>query len=75
MRPPGAGLFYPTLEKASGTLEQSERAQEKCILLPLFHTLTREEQELIASNLLTAIRAQREQGEKAGRALDALPAL
>ena len=61
--------------RASGTLEQSERAQEKCILLPLFHTLTYEEQELIASNLLTAIRAQREQGEKAGRALDALPAL
>ena len=61
--------------RASGTLEQSERAQEECILLPLYHTLTRQEQELIASNLLTAIRAQRKQGEKAGKALDALPAL
>jgi perosamine synthetase len=41
-----------------GPLSESERAQEECILLPLFHQLTREEQESIASNLRAAIAAE-----------------
>jgi len=40
-----------------GPLSQSERAQEQCILLPIYHQLTKEEQVLIASNLRAAITA------------------
>ena len=40
---------------AIGPLSESERAQEECILLPIYHQLTREEQELIASKLRAAI--------------------
>jgi perosamine synthetase len=41
--------------RSAGPLCESERAQEECILLPLYHQLTKEEQELIASNLRAAI--------------------
>jgi perosamine synthetase len=58
--------------RASGSLIQSERAQEECILLPLYHVLTREEQELVASSLLRSIAsAAREQ--KDAPQLDPVP--
>jgi dTDP-4-amino-4,6-dideoxygalactose transaminase len=41
--------------RSAGTLSESERAQEECILLPVYHQLTKEELELIASNLRAAI--------------------
>jgi perosamine synthetase len=41
--------------RSVGPLSESERAQQECILLPLYHRLTNEEQELIASNLRAAI--------------------
>jgi dTDP-4-amino-4,6-dideoxygalactose transaminase len=44
--------------RSAGTLTESERAQEECILLPIYHQLTREEQELIASNLRAAIASE-----------------
>jgi perosamine synthetase len=44
--------------RSVGPLSESERAQEECILLPLYHQLKREEQELIASNLRAAITAE-----------------
>jgi perosamine synthetase len=44
--------------RSAGTLSESERAQEECILLPIYHQLTRAEQELIASNLRAAITAE-----------------
>jgi perosamine synthetase len=37
--------------RAAGSLLASEAAQEQCILLPLFHQLSREEQGLIAAQL------------------------
>ena len=40
------------------SLTESERAQEECILLPLYHQLTREEQEFIASNLRAAVASE-----------------
>ena len=43
--------------RAAGTLEQSERAQEECILLPLHHHLKDEEQQLIAARLQAALAA------------------
>jgi len=44
--------------RAAGSLSESERAQEECILLPLYHQLTKEEQESIAVNLRAAITAE-----------------
>jgi perosamine synthetase len=44
--------------RSVGPLSESERAQQECILLPLYHQLKREEQELIASNLRAAITAE-----------------
>jgi dTDP-4-amino-4,6-dideoxygalactose transaminase len=44
--------------RSAASLGESERAQEECILLPLYHQLTKEEQELIASNLREAITAE-----------------
>jgi perosamine synthetase len=44
--------------RSAGSLSKSERAQEECILLPLYHQLTRKEQELIASNLRAAITSE-----------------
>ncbi|HEY5752814.1 MAG TPA: DegT/DnrJ/EryC1/StrS family aminotransferase [Chthoniobacterales bacterium] len=41
--------------RASGSLSQSEQAQDECILLPLFHQLTREEQHLIGARVHSAI--------------------
>jgi perosamine synthetase len=44
--------------RSAGPLFESERAQDECILIPLYHQLTKEEQELIASNLRAAITAE-----------------
>jgi dTDP-4-amino-4,6-dideoxygalactose transaminase len=41
--------------RSAGPLVESERAQEECILLPLFHQLTPAEQQLIASELRVAV--------------------
>lgn len=37
-------------------LTESEHAQDQCILLPLFHQLSQEEQQLVASGLKTALK-------------------
>jgi dTDP-4-amino-4,6-dideoxygalactose transaminase len=44
--------------RSAGKLSESERAQEECILLPLYHQLTKEEQALIASTLREVITAE-----------------
>ena len=44
--------------RSVGPLFQSERAQEECILLPLYHGLKHEEQQFIASQLRAAIGAE-----------------
>jgi dTDP-4-amino-4,6-dideoxygalactose transaminase len=41
--------------RACGGLSQSERAQDQCILLPLYHQLGYEEQQHIAFQLRAAI--------------------
>lgn len=41
--------------RSAGPLGQSERAQEECILLPLYHQLTSEEQQSIASQLRSSL--------------------
>jgi perosamine synthetase len=41
--------------RSAGTLSESEHAQEECILLPLYHQLTGEEQQFIASSLRAAV--------------------
>jgi len=41
--------------RSAGPLTASERAQEESILLPLFHLLTREQQEFVAAELRKAI--------------------
>jgi len=41
--------------RSAGSLTQSERAQEECILLPLYHQLNYEEQQFIASRLRAAL--------------------
>jgi dTDP-4-amino-4,6-dideoxygalactose transaminase len=41
--------------RSAGPLTRSERAQEECILLPLYHELTHGEQEFIASQLRAAL--------------------
>lgn len=43
--------------RAVGPLTQSERAQEECILLPLYHQLTDQEQKLVASRFRSALAA------------------
>jgi perosamine synthetase len=43
--------------RSAGPLTQSERAQEQCILLPLYHELTHREQQFIASRLRLALKA------------------
>jgi dTDP-4-amino-4,6-dideoxygalactose transaminase len=43
--------------RSAGPLTQSECAQEECILLPLYHQLTNEEQQMVASRLRTALAA------------------
>ena len=37
--------------RSAGSLAESERAQEECVLLPLFHQLTQDEQQSIAAEL------------------------
>lgn len=46
--------------RAAGDLRESERAQEEAIILPLFHQLTLQDQELIATELAAAVAAVRE---------------
>lgn len=41
--------------RAAGSLRQSEQAQDECILLPLFHQLTNQEEQFIASQLRAAL--------------------
>ena len=52
----------PAYQKESwrsvGPLTESERAQEECILLPLYHQLTREDQQFIATELRAALTAE-----------------
>jgi perosamine synthetase len=43
--------------RSAGSLIRSERAQEECILLPLYHQLTDKEQKFIASQLRSALAA------------------
>ncbi|HMP84043.1 MAG TPA: DegT/DnrJ/EryC1/StrS family aminotransferase [Verrucomicrobiota bacterium] len=43
--------------RLAGQLTESERAQDRCVLLPLYHDLTQEEQELIASRLGSVLKA------------------
>ena len=42
--------------RSAGTLQESERAQDECILLPLFHQLTPAEQETVVAKLREAAR-------------------
>ena len=44
--------------RSLGSLSASERAQDECILLPLYHQLGHEEQRFIASQLRAAITAE-----------------
>lgn len=41
--------------RSAGLLPESERAQDECILLPLYHQLDRKEQELVTAELRAAI--------------------
>lgn len=41
--------------RSAGSLAESEKAQEKCILLPLFHVMTAEEQRLVIAELTAAV--------------------
>ncbi|MHA3774175.1 DegT/DnrJ/EryC1/StrS family aminotransferase [Verrucomicrobiota bacterium sgz303538] len=41
--------------RSAGSLAESERAQQECILLPLFHELTDEQQQFIGTRLRMAI--------------------
>lgn len=41
--------------RAAGALDESERAQEQCIILPLFHDLTPQQQQNIVSGLRAAL--------------------
>jgi perosamine synthetase len=45
--------------RSAGSLSKSEAAQEKGVLLPLFHILTEAEQELIATQLRAALLAKK----------------
>jgi dTDP-4-amino-4,6-dideoxygalactose transaminase len=44
--------------RSVGPLSASERAQDECILLPLYHQLEQEEQQFVASQLRVAITAE-----------------
>jgi perosamine synthetase len=44
--------------RSAGTLEASEKAQDECVLLPLYHQLGQEEQQLIADQLRAVLKAQ-----------------
>ena len=43
--------------RSPSSLAESERAQEECVLLPLFHQLTEEDQQRVASGLRGAVRS------------------
>jgi dTDP-4-amino-4,6-dideoxygalactose transaminase len=44
--------------RSTGSLSASERAQDECILLPIYHQLSHEEQRFVASRLRAAITAE-----------------
>jgi dTDP-4-amino-4,6-dideoxygalactose transaminase len=44
--------------RPGGTLLESERAQDTCILLPVFHQLTKEDQQFVVSQLQMSLAAQ-----------------
>lgn len=44
--------------RSVGTLSESERAQDECFLLPLYHQLTQAEQQFIASQLRAVLTAE-----------------
>ncbi|MBW0000511.1 MAG: DegT/DnrJ/EryC1/StrS family aminotransferase [Verrucomicrobia bacterium] len=44
--------------RSAGSLAESERAQDGCILLPLYHQLGRDDQRFIASELRAAVTAE-----------------
>lgn len=50
--------YPPGSWRSAGSLSESERAQDECILIPLYHLLTLEEQKLIASELRSVLAAQ-----------------
>jgi dTDP-4-amino-4,6-dideoxygalactose transaminase len=47
--------YHDQAWRRAGSLKESERAQDECILLPLYHQLRSEEQESIASQLRTVL--------------------
>jgi perosamine synthetase len=44
--------------RSASPLTESERAQDECILLPLYHQLTHEQQQFVASELRAALAAE-----------------
>jgi len=44
--------------RIAGTLTESERAQDQCVLLPLYHGLTGEEQEKVCDALREALKVK-----------------
>jgi perosamine synthetase len=50
-------VYENQLWRAVGPLDRSERAQDKCILLPLYHQLEHRERQFIADQLRAAITA------------------
>jgi dTDP-4-amino-4,6-dideoxygalactose transaminase len=50
--------YPPGSWRSAGPLSGSERAQDECILLPLYHQLTGEEQQFIASQLRAVLTVQ-----------------
>lgn len=44
--------------RSAGALQASEKAQDECILLPLYHQLKQEEQQLIVDQLRAVLKAQ-----------------
>jgi dTDP-4-amino-4,6-dideoxygalactose transaminase len=47
-----------SISRIAGSLKQSEEAQDHCILLPLFHQLTEEQQDRVVISLKSAIAAR-----------------
>ena len=44
--------------RSGGTLLESERAQDRCLLLPVFHQLTKDDQQFVVSQLQMSLAAQ-----------------
>jgi len=52
-----SGAAYQKNRGVRAAVDASENAQEQCLLLPLFHELTREQQEFIATQLRSVLAA------------------